>query len=129
MRSDRIESIGGGGRGTGMRIGSGRAASSARGSSKAAVKSALKNAKKTKPLAEPKSAVRVKPPAKTKGAPDNPAKAKEKEIRSVMRSWNPITGLEDGGPVTAGKSRLVRVAKSKNPSASGKASRPLPKKK
>lgn len=54
MRTDRPETAGGG-----MRIGSGRGASSARGASKKVVKAALKTAKKAKPLAEPKSAVKV----------------------------------------------------------------------
>lgn len=57
--ANRGEGLGGGSRG--MTLGSGRAASAKKGSSKKAVKTAIKNAKKAKPLAEPKSAVKVLP--------------------------------------------------------------------
>jgi hypothetical protein len=105
MRSDRIESIGGGGRGIGgVRGASGRGA----------VKPTLKGR-----LAEPKSAVKVKSPAKTKPAPPNETKALEKLYSTVSRGTGP------------GNKRTSRIFNSKNPSASGKASRPVvaPKKK
>lgn len=80
MRTDRPETAGGG-----MRIGSGRSASSSRGSSKAVVKKAIKTAKKAKPLAEPKSAVKVLPRKTapksgldTRGAKLTPAQQKER---------------------------------------------------
>ena len=114
MRASRIEGVGGG-----MGLGSNRAASAKKGSSKPAVKKAIKNAKKAKPLAEPKSAVKVKPPAKTKPAPPNMAKAEEQLYSTMSR----------GGSGSLVKKRIPRIFNSKNESASGKASRPLPKKK
>ncbi len=71
-----------------MRIGSGRAASSARGASKKVVKKALKTAKKSKPLAEPKSAVRVKPAAKQKPNKPDAARANYKASDGGYRAYN-----------------------------------------
>ncbi len=113
MRASRIEGVGGGSKG--MTIGSGRPASTKKGSSKKAVKTAIKNAKKAKPLAEPKSAVKVKSPAKTKGNPYDNTKSLEGLFSSVSRGGEGSLG---------GKSKTARTFMSKNPSASGKASRP-----
>jgi hypothetical protein len=93
---------------------------------KAATKSkkpSLKAAQKAKPLANPKSAVKIKPPAKTRGASYNTAKGTERYVSSQRRSWGPETGYEEG-PLFPGKLKDVRVRKSKNQSASGKASAP-----
>jgi hypothetical protein len=51
-----------------------------------AVSKALKAAKKTKPLANPKSAVRVKPPAKTKPNKPNASKLKAMEHNTRYRA-------------------------------------------
>lgn len=66
---------------------------------------------KAKPLAEPKSAVRVKPPKKTVGNPPNLVKAQSKMIRSVVRS---------GGVSGRYKKRDVRVLNSKKPTGKSK---------
>ena len=89
----------------------------------AATKKLVKQIAKNKPLANPKSAVKVKLPAKTKGASYNAVKGTEKYTSSQRRSWGPETGYEEG-PLSPGKLRDVRIRKSKNPSASGKASAP-----
>ena len=96
----------------------------AKDAAKKSTKQAIKAAKKSKPLAEPKSAVRVKPAAKTRGAAPDRAKSNYKEDRSFQRTWNPYEGFGDG-PLSPGKSKLVRAEKSKNQSASGRASRPV----
>jgi hypothetical protein len=76
--------VGGGSRG--MTLGSGRAATPKKSSSKKPVKQALKNAKKAKPLAEPKSAVKVKPAAKQKPNKPNAAKTTFKNDSSRNRA-------------------------------------------
>jgi hypothetical protein len=68
---------------------------------------------KTGTLAEPTSGVRVKPPARTVGAPSNETKDLEKLYSTVSRGAGP------------GNKRMGRVATSNNPTASGKASAPV----
>ena len=60
----------------------------AKDAAKKTVKKALKTAKKTKPLAEPKSGVRVKPAAKQKPNKPNEAKAFSKANDSAGRAYN-----------------------------------------
>jgi hypothetical protein len=81
-----------------MRIGSGRGPSSAKGSSKKVVKAALKNAKKSKPLAEPKSAVRVKPAAKQKPNKPDAARANYKASDGGYRAYDKAVKQYDSMP-------------------------------
>jgi len=62
------------------------------------VKEALKNAKKSKPLAEPKSAVRVKPAARQKPNKYDPVKDEVRYIDSVARgaSKMPVSQISKG---------------------------------
>ena len=71
-----------------------------------------------------KNSVVKKPARKPVGNPPNPTKSLEKTASSFYRTWNPETGMEDGLRA-AGKLRDARVARSKNPTGSGKASRPV----
>lgn len=71
---------------------------------KAAI-TAAKTTKVVKTLAEPKSAVRVKPAAKTMGNPPNPTKAWEEHISSISRAGRLVN--------SAGKAKTKRVQKSK----------------
>lgn len=116
--SSRGESgIGGGSRG--MTIGSGRAASSPRGSSKKPVKQALKNAKKAKPLTEPKSAVKVKPAAKPVGKSLNVSQYKYEAGKSIERASNKFLKPEPGTrKQNVGKAKSFRKFMSKNPNVS-----------
>lgn len=61
----------------------------AKDSAKKAVKKAVKTTKKTKPLAEPKSTVKVKPAAKTKGNPADVNKFDYQVKQSEIRSSDP----------------------------------------
>ena len=79
---------------------------------KAADKKAFKEIAKKKPLATPKSAVRVKPPKKTIGNPPNLAKAESSYVDSVARAG----GVK--GPL--GKKRDTRVFTSKKPTGKSK---------
>ena len=83
---------------------------------KAEAKAAVKAAAKRKPLANPKSAVRVKPAAKQVGNPRNDVKAWESVLSSASRG---------GAGSNLGKIKEARKMMSKNPVASGKASRPV----
>ena len=78
---------------------------------KAADKKAFKEIAKKKPLATPKSAVRVKPPAKTVGNPPNNIKAWESVLSSASRG---------GVGRTMGKTKDARVANSKKPTGKSK---------
>jgi hypothetical protein len=89
---------------------------------KAATKKLVQEAAKRKPLATPKSNVKVKPAAKQVGNPPNSAKTLEGVASSHYRTWNPFTGIEEGVR-SAGKSQAARVAGSKKPTASGNASK------
>ena len=97
----------------------------AKDAAKKAVKKTVKTASKSKSLAEPKSAVKVKPPAKTKPAPINTAKMSDKTYKSMGRYENKQYDARFPEPqYDVGKARDMRIYNSKNPSASGKASRP-----
>lgn len=118
MRASRIEGVGGG---KGMSFGSGRSASSAKGSSKKPVKQALKNAKKAKPLAEPKSAVKVKTAAKQlPGKKDMMTIIKKRAFRNEQiaskEKGNDFinSGISQAGPYSRGKSKLWRQVKASN---------------
>ena len=100
------------------------------GATKAAAKAAGKNVKPSikaaqnaKPLANPKSGVRVKPPAKTKPAPSRDNKNLDAKFNSWARNWSP----EDPEASAAFliKNRISRIENSKRQTASGKASRPV----
>jgi hypothetical protein len=92
----------------------------------AGAKPSLKAAQKAKPLANPKSGVRVKPAAKTKPAPINTAKMSEKTYKSMGRYENKQYDARFPEPqYDVGKTRDMRIYNSKNPSASSKASRPV----
>jgi hypothetical protein len=121
-RTDRPEVTGGG---ASRGIGGVRGASG-----RGAVKPTLKGK-----LAEPKSGVKVKPPAKTKPAPQNSEKIFRQNVSSWQRGQNSPSANKpkfatDENTFTS-KARQGRIINSKNPSASGKASRPVvaPKKK
>lgn len=79
----------------------------AAGTAAKAVSGARKANKVVSKLAEPKSAVRVKPAAKQVGNPRNDAKARESYYSSISR------GGAGAGP--AGKAKDVRVHFSKKP--------------
>jgi hypothetical protein len=79
---------------------------------KAEAKAAVKAAAKNKPLANPKSAVRVKLPKKTIGNPPNLTRAEGRMIESVARAG----GVK--GPL--GKKRDARVFTSKKPTGKSK---------
>ena len=83
---------------------------------------------KTGTLAEPKSGVTVKPPAKTAPAPQN----SEKTFRQNVSSWQRGQGKGAGNPKFGtdensftSKARQGRIIDSKNQTASGRASRPV----
>ena len=92
------------------------------------VNAALKTAKKAKPLAEPKSAVKVKNPAKTKPAPSNSKKMNQKTYNSTIERYERKHFSEppynDMGPELTIAKRNMRIINSKNKTAPGKASRP-----
>ena len=69
---------------------------------KAATKKVVKEAAKKKPLATPKSNVKVKPAAKQVGNPPNESRALEEMVSSISRG-----SIRQGGP--QGKTKTTRV--------------------
>lgn len=76
-------------------------------------------------LAEPKSGVRVKPPARTAPAPQNRAKINANEDMSIYRSMDAEGNIDS--PVSVGKKRNLRIINSKNQTASGKSANHQPR--
>jgi len=105
----------------------GAAVLAARLAAKVAAKKVVKKvAKKTvKKLAEPKSGVKVKPPAKTVGKPTDPAKSSYQEKKSIVAAVMGGRNPYREGPSALGKSRTGRVALSRHQTPRGDASRPV----
>jgi hypothetical protein len=87
-------------------------------SAKKDVKAAIKTAKKTKPLAEPKSAVKTKTAAKQRpGKKDIMTLIKKRAIRNEQIKYAERgddfvnSGIRPGGPYSQGKTKLLRQIK------------------